>query len=188
MRRMLPVTTAVAVILLSACAPWAREPDNLALVRVLGVDGAGPVTLTGVCGGANQADVSRSACREETFGLARDRLPWSTGEELALTSVSDLLIGRDADLVAVLFAVLEDQELGASAQVWLVPKSAAEELAACEDPATDLELLRRQGVTAPTAARALAALCAGGEVILPVVRAVEGRLCIQGEDVWRNHR
>ena len=43
-----------AAVVLSGCAPSAREPDNLALVRVLGVDGAGPVTLTGVCGGANQ--------------------------------------------------------------------------------------------------------------------------------------
>ena len=174
-----------AAILLSGCAPSAREPDNLALVRVLGVDGAGPVTLTGVCGGANQQDASRGCCQDESFGQARARLPWSGPEELALTSVGYLVVGADADLKAVLFAVLEDRELGASATVWLAGDGAGAALDACADPATDLELLLRQGVQAPTAARALARLCAQGEVILPVVAAEAGRLQIRGEARWK---
>lgn len=177
---------AAALALLSACATSAREPDNLALVRVLGVDGAGPVTLTGVCGGTNQEDGSRGACRDESFSLARERLPWSAGEELALTSVSYLLLGRDADLRAVLFGVLEDRELGASATVWIAGEGAAAALERCRDPATDLELLLRQGVRPPTAAQALAALCTDAEVLLPVVTARGGRLSIQGEEVWRS--
>ncbi|HIT32993.1 MAG TPA: hypothetical protein IAC25_09205 [Candidatus Enterenecus stercoripullorum] len=177
-----------AAVALSGCAPSGREPDNLALVRVMGVDGAGPVTLTGVCGGANQQDVSRGTSQGETFGLARDRLPWSSTEELALTSVGYLLIGRDADLTAVLFAVLEDQDLGASATVWLAQDGALAELESCQDPATDLELLLRQGVRVPTAAQALAALCTEGQAVLPVVTAREGRLEIRGEEVWKTNR
>ena len=184
MKRML-AAAAMAGILLCGCGPSAREPDHLALVRVLGVDGAGPVTLTGVCGGANQTDISRGVCRDETFGLAREQLPWSSQEELSLTSVGYLLIGKDADLLAVLFAVLEDQELGASATVWIASEGAQAALSACEDPATDLELLLRRGMPAPTAAQALAAVCADGEVILPVVTAREGRLSAEGEKLWR---
>lgn len=177
-----------AAMVLSGCAPSAREPDNLALVRVLGVDGAGPVTLTGVCGGANQRDASRGSCQGETFDLARERLSWSSTEELALTSVSYLLVGEDADLTAVLFAVLEDRELGASATVWVAREGAWAALEACEDPATDLELLGLQGVQAPTAVQALAALQTQGTVILPVVTAREGRLESRGEDVWKAKR
>lgn len=177
-----------AAVVLSGCAPSAREPDNLALVRVLGVDGAGPVTLTGVCGGANQQDASRGSCQGETFDLAREHLPWSGTEELALTSVSYLLVGEDADLTAVLFAVLEDRELGASATVWVAREGAWAALEACEDPATDLELLGLQGVQAPTAVQALAALQTQGTVILPVVTEQAGRLESRGEDVWTTKR
>ena len=187
MKRVMAAVLA-AMFVLAGCTPAAREPDNLALVRVLGVDGAGPVALTGVCGGSNQQDVSRGACVDETFGQARDRLPWSGTEELALTSVGYLLLGRDADLEAVLFAALEDRELGASATVWIAQEGAAAALEPCQDPATDLELLLRQDVQAPTAARALAALCTTGEVLLPVVGAQEGRLELQGEEVWTIER
>lgn len=176
------------VLLLCGCAPSAREPDNLALVRVLGVDGSGPVVLTGVCGGANQQDVSRGNCQGEDFAQARRGLPWSGREEMALTSVGYLVLGADADVEQVLFAVLEDQELGASATVWLAPEGAAAALEPCEDPATDLELLLRQGVSAPTAAQALAGLITDGGMSLPVVEAQDGRLKARGEEVWTRRK
>ena len=51
MRRwLLPICIAL-VVLLAGWHPVPKEPEGLALVRVLGVDGAGPVTLTAVCGG-----------------------------------------------------------------------------------------------------------------------------------------
>ncbi|MBQ8647822.1 MAG: hypothetical protein IJ484_06755 [Oscillospiraceae bacterium] len=178
------VLTALALTLLCGCSPNAREPDNLALVRVLGVDGASPVTLTAVCGGVDQQDASRGSCQEETFGLARDRMPWVGEEELALTSVSHLLVGRDADLAAVLFAVLEDQEMGASARVWLAEEGAAAALEDCKDPAAALELLVQQGVQAPTVAETLGALMTDGSAILPVVGQEGGRLIWRGEERW----
>ena len=61
-------------------------------------------------------------------------------------------------------------------------------LEACEDPATDLELLGLQGVQAPTAVQALAALQTQGTVILPVVTEQAGRLESRGEDVWTTKR
>ena len=184
MKRML-LAAAAAAVLLSGCAPSGREPDNLALVRVLGVDGASPVELTAVCGGTDQRDGSRGACVGETFGQAREWLPWSGENELALTSVSYLLVGRDADLEAVLFAVLEDAELGASAKVWLAGSGAKETLALCRDPASDLELLSRQGIGAPTVAQALASLSTEGKVILPVAEQSGGRLIWRGEELWK---
>ena len=48
------VALLAGLLLLSGCVPNAREPAELALVRVLGVDGGGPVTLTAVCGGSDQ--------------------------------------------------------------------------------------------------------------------------------------
>ena len=50
MRRWLLVGIGLAV-LLAGWQPAPKEPEGLALVRVLGVDGAGPVVLTAVCGG-----------------------------------------------------------------------------------------------------------------------------------------
>lgn len=173
-----------ALLLFSGCSANAREPDDLALVRVLGVDGASPVTLTAVCGGVDQQDPARGSCTGESFGLARTQLPWSGSEELALTSVSWLLVGDDADLTAVLFAVLEDQELGASAKVFVADGGAAKVLEGCRDPAADLELLSRRQVSAPTAAKALGTLLTEGSVLLPVVTEREGRLVLGGEVRW----
>lgn len=169
----------LALVLLCGCSANAREPDRLALVRVLGVDGASPVTLTAVC-----ADGGRAAVAGETFSLARYRLPWAGEEELALTNVSWLAVGRDVDLTAALYAILEERELGASMTVWLADEGAAALLENCTDPAADLELLKKQGVQAPTAAKTLGMLRTEGSVLLPVVTAREGRLTLRGEERW----
>src|SRR5699024_10956811 len=49
LKRMWMLALSLALVL-CGCAPTAREPDQLALVRVLGVAGSGPVELTAVCG------------------------------------------------------------------------------------------------------------------------------------------
>lgn len=175
-----------AWMLLSGCAPVSREPDNLALVRVLGVDGGGPVTLTAVCGSDSQRNVSQGSASGDDFEQARKQLPWSgQREELSLTGVSYLLIGADVDLEAVLFSVLEDADLGATASVWLVEAGASGVLASCEDPAADLELLTLQGVKAPSVAQALAALSTEGEVILPCLAEQGGQLKERGTIRWK---
>lgn len=180
-----------AALLLLAGRGLAREPDELALVRALGVDGSAPVALTAVCGGEDQEeDVRRGACAGEDLAGALKQVRWADGagrEELSLTSVSYLIAGRDADLEAMLLEVLRDEELGACATVWLADGEAGELLDACRDPAGKLALLEREGVPAPTAARALAALRTGGEVRLPLLAAGESGPVWLGEEVWKKN-
>lgn len=172
-------------ILLTGCAPVAREPDDLALVRVLGVDGSEPVTLCAVCeeiGG----EIPRGRADGTDVAAALRELPWSgAGAELTLTGVSFLVVGPDADLGALLLEVLKEEDLGAAVRLWLAPDGAVELLDAADDPAADLELVALRGTTAPTAARASALLEADGSVELPVLREKGGRLREEGADTWR---
>lgn len=177
----------LAMLLLAGCAPVAREPDDLALVRVLGIDGGGSVCLTARCGEDAAQSGAQGQAQADSFEQARRAVVWSgAGKELSLTGVSFLLVGTDADLEQLLYAVLEDEELGASATVWAVRESAAWTLTACGDPTADLELFTLRGIDAPTAAQALAALTTWGHVALPCVAAHEGHLEIRGSVDWKN--
>lgn len=187
MRRWIWLILAGAVLLLG-WRPPAREPDALALVRVLGIDGSGPVELTAVCGGEDQEDQGRGQCAGEDLRSALERLPWSGTEELSCTSVSYLLVGRDVDLEEVLLAVLQNEELGASAAVWLADGGAAALLDGCEDPAAALDLLARQGVAAPTAVQALAAVYRDGGVELPLLSEDGGSPVWLGWEEWRGEK
>ena len=74
MRKWLLLCIALAV-LLAGWRPAAKEPEGLALVRVLGVDGPGPVSLTAVCGGGDQEkEQSRGACGGADFREALEKL------------------------------------------------------------------------------------------------------------------
>lgn len=174
------------LLLLTGCAPVAREPDNLTLVRVLGVDGSTPVMLTAVCARDAQGQVGRGCAEADDFEQARRQIPWSgTAEELSLTGVSYLLIGPEVDLEGILFSVLEDSDLGATATVWLVETGPGVVLEDCEDPVGDMERLTMQGIPAPTVAQALAALNSNGEVTLPCLGEQNGVLKEQGVCQWR---
>ena len=183
MKRWLWLLAALAV-LLAGWRPAPKEPEGLALVRVLGVDGAGPVALTAVCGGDDQGDQSRGRYTGEGLERALDGLPWSGEQELSLTSVSYLVVGRDVDLREILLTVLRDEELGASATVWLAEEGAARLLEGCDDPASGLDLIVRRGVQAPTAVEALAALEQGEELCLPLL-AGDGPVLIDWTE-WRD--
>lgn len=182
MRKWLLLCAALAV-LLAGWRPAAKEPEGLALVRVLGVDGPGPVRLTAVCGGEDQGNQSRGSCAGADFDGALAGLPWAGREELSLTSVSYIIVGRDVELREVLLCVLRNRELGASATVWLAEEGAAEMLAGCGDPASGLDLLTRQGCGAPTAVEALARLERGEVLTLPLL-AGDGPALIDWEE-WR---
>lgn len=172
------------VFLLAGCSPVAREPDDLALVRVLGVDGSGPVALSAVCGRTGN-DVTRGSAGANTAEEGLALLPWSgEGIELTLTGVSFLVVGPDVDLYALLLTVLEDEELGAAVSVWMAPEGAGMLLEACDDPAANLELLTLRGVSAPTAAQAAARLNAYGRIDLPQLKAANGRLTERGMGIW----
>ena len=167
------------VVLLTGWHPVPKEPEGLALVRVLGVDGPGPVTLTAVCGGEDQeGDRSRGRCVGAGFEDALEEVRWSGEEELSITSVTDLITGPDVELESVLLAALRNEALGASAAVWLTESGAAELLGSCEDPASALELLGRQGIQGPTVVEALAALYQGDGLRLPLLTAGEDGLTL----------
>jgi len=171
-------------LLLTGCASVAREPDNLTLVRVLGIDGSGPVVFTAVSG-KDQSGVSRGNAQGEDFKEARKNIPWSgSGTELSVTGVSYLILGENADLYAVLMGVMEDTDLGASATVWTAQGSAAELLKNCDDPASDLQLLTLKGTAAPTVAQALSALTTDGGVTLPCLGEKDGRIEERGTVLW----
>ena len=172
-----------AAALRAGWRPAPREPEGLALVRVLGVDGPGPVELTAVCGGEDQGDRSRGSCAGADFDQALAGLPWSGEEELSLTSVSYIIVGRDVELREVLLCVLRNRELGASATVWLGEDGASALLEGCGDPASGLDLLTRRGSGAPTAAEALAKLERGEGLTLPLL-AGDGPVLIDWEE-WR---
>ena len=182
MKKLLLVFAGLAVLLVGGrSAP--KEPEGLALVRTLGVDGKEPVALTAVCGGEDQDDPSRGQCVGTDIKEAMERLPWSGREELSLTSVSHFIVGRDVALEDVLLTALRDERLGASAQVWLAEDGAAALLAGCEDPSKELELLERRGIEAPTVVEALARLEGGGTLTLPLLAGDQPAL-IDWEE-WR---
>ena len=115
------------VVLLTGWHPVPKEPEGLALIRVLGVDGAGPVTLTAVCGGEDQeGNQSRGRCTGASFEEALEEVRWSGEEELSLTSVTYLIVGREVELESVLLAALRNEKLGAAARVFLAEGGAAE--------------------------------------------------------------
>lgn len=172
-----------AAVLLAGWRPAPKEPEGLGLVRVLGVDGDRPVKLSAVCGGEDQGDQSRGECTAEEFARALECLPWSGEEELSVTSVSYIIVGRDVDLEEVLLGALRDPELGAAATVWQAEEGAAALLEGCEDPASALALLERQGVEAPTVVQGLAALYGGGSLSLPLLEG-KGPRVIDWEE-WR---
>lgn len=182
MRKWLLLAVGLAV-LLAGWRPAPKEPEGLGLVRVLGVDGRGPVTLTAVCGGDDQGDQGRGRFTGADFDRALDGLPWSGSEELSLTSVSYIIVGRDVELREVLLAALRNEELGASATVWLAEEGAARLLEGCRDPAAGLDLLTRRGTEAPTVVEALAALERGEVLCLPLL-AEDGPTLIDWEE-WR---
>ena len=186
MKKWLLAAAALAV-LLAGWHPVPKEPEGLALVRVLGVDGSGPVTLTAVCGGADQeGDQSRGRCTGADFEKSLEKMPWSGEEELSLTSVTYFIAGRDVDLENVLLTALRDEKLGANVTVWLGPDGAAALLGGCEDPASELELLERQGVRGPTVVEALAALYEGEGLRLPTLTANKDGLTLSGWAEWRS--
>lgn len=184
MRKLALVGIGLAVLLVG-WRPAPREPEGIALVRALGVDGGGPVVLTAVCGGEDQENPSRGSCAGEGFNGALACLPWAGTEELSLTSVSFIIVGRDVVLGEVLLAALRNEELGAACTVWLAEEGAASLLAACGDPASALELMERRGVEAPTVVEALAALEAGEELCLPLLAGEEDGPWLLDWEEWR---
>lgn len=182
MRKLAAAGIAALWLLLCGCAPHAGEPEGAALAEVLGVDGGGPVTLTAVCRGP-EGDTILGGSAGADFCSAREKLPWSGEREVKLTSLSYLIINKNADLEEVLTGVLTDRELSPAALVWCA-EDAETLLRGGGDAAARLEVLRKSGVVPPTAAEALAEWKAAGGVLLPEVKLENGRIEPAGEYAW----
>lgn len=182
MKRILAAAAALCV--LWGCSPKGKEPEGLELIRVLGVEGSSPVVLTAVCGSREGQPPARGRCVEESFSLACAVLPWSGERELSPTGITRLIVSRDTDLTAVLFAVMEEKDLAPSMSLWLAEEGAEALLAGCGDPAAGLELLEDRGIRGPGAAEALGRLLSEGSVLLPVLCCREGRVELLGEERW----
>lgn len=155
----------------------------MALVRVLGVDGGEEVTLTARVRRHGSGGCEPGGGIRRRFSVRRQALPWVGEEELALTNISYIIVGAEADLSEALGLILSDHEMSPSATVWLTQDAGAL-LDACEDPAARLAVLEEQGVEAPTVVMVLAALKTDGQVELPVLSLADGRLEPAGQAVW----
>lgn len=168
-------------LLLSGCGamPYPRELENTLLMRVLGVD----QTEDGVV--VTAANIPESGEEETVLTAAGRDLEEScqklkeAGEEyVALTHVTQIVVGADSDLQMVLTAVLEQREVGQSATVWRCEESARETMEQVGGGAkrlTSLEL-NQSGLETLTVLGALAQLEQAGEVSLPGLTVREGVL------------
>lgn len=132
MKRMLLCLLAFLPLTGCEALPFARELEETMLVQVLGVDwtDAG-VTLTAVSDpGEGSGDGGAEVLSGAGRGLAEAEAALKgAGEEyVALTHVSQLVLGANSKLSTVLEAALEEPALGQGATVWLAADGTAKEL------------------------------------------------------------
>lgn len=132
MKRMLLCLLAFLPLTGCEALPFARELEATMLVQVLGVDwtDAG-VTLTAVSdpgkgGEDGEAELLSGTGRD--LAEAEAALKGAGEEYVALTHVTQLVLGADSELPAVLEAALEEPALGQGATVWLAADRTAKDL------------------------------------------------------------
>lgn len=168
-------------LLLCGCEvlPYPRELESTLLVRVLGVD----MTREGVLLTASDIPEEGGVAvvlfgAGEDFEGAVQTLKQSGEESVALTHVSQILVGEGSDLSLVLEAVLRNREVGQSATVWQTVGPARELMEMVRGGAkrlTSLEL-NGSGLTKITVLETLARQEEVGRVDLPLLGVVEGIL------------
>lgn len=174
MRRVLLCLLALLPLTGCEALPFARELEATMLVQVLGVDWTDQgVTLTaasdpGTGSGGSVAVLSASGRNlEEAKAALRGK-----GEEyVSLTHVTQIVLGADSDLDAVLEAALKEPALGQSATVWLADEGGAKELlegaGGGAKRLSSIEL--NAGLTPATVLQSLMLLEEDGQVELPVL-------------------
>ncbi|MGM9606197.1 MAG: hypothetical protein ACI3XJ_01690 [Oscillospiraceae bacterium] len=124
----------LAFLPLAGCEalPFARELEDTMLVQVLGVDWTdNGVTLTAASDpgeGSGEAQASVLSGSGRNLAEAEAALKGAGEEYVSLTHVTQLVLGADTDLPAVLEAALKEPALGQSATVWLAADGTAREL------------------------------------------------------------
>ena len=171
--------------------PFARELEATMLVQVLGVDWTDDgVTLTAASdpnegSGDTKASVLSGAGAD--LEEAKAALKAAGEEYVSLTHVTQLVLGADTDLPAVLEAALEEPALGQSATVWLAAEGTAKDLLEGADGGakrlSSLEL--NAGAPSVTVLRSLMRLGEYGRVELPVLTLEEETLALAGTRLIR---
>ncbi len=179
MKRMLLCLLALLPLTGCEALPFARELEATMVVQVLGVDWTDDgVILTAV---SDPGEGSEDTKAEVLSGAGRDLAEAeaalkSAGEEyVSLTHVTQLVLGADSDLPAVLEAALEEPALGQGATVWMAADGTAKELlegaGGGAKRLSSIEL--NTGVTPVTVLQGLMRLEEDGRVELPALNLEE---------------
>lgn len=175
--RKLTVLCLCLAALLTGC--WGRELTDVTLLQTMAVDGSGPVALTAVAGGEDEA---RYRAQGADVTAAQQALPALGTTRLELTHIRQLVLGPEADVAETLWQALTHRESGYGATVWLSGGPSAGALLEGEEdvPARLGSLEDNAGVAAPTVLEALSALWQTGQVRLPVLEMSGGELTVTG--------
>ena len=132
MKRVLIILLAFLPLTGCEALPFARELEATMLVQVLGVDWTHDgVTLTAASDpgeGSGDAGTPVLSASGANLEEAEAALKGAGEEYVSLTHVTQLVLGADSDLPAVLVAALEEPALGQGATVWLAEDGTAQEL------------------------------------------------------------
>ncbi len=173
--------TIVSLTLAALCAGCSgQELTNVTLIRTIGVDGPGPVTLTAV-GDEEDARVYRTV--GESVTAAQEDLRELGTTRLETTHIQQLVLGSDVDVAQCLWREVTHRKSGYGATVWLCAPDAT--AAAVLEDAVDLPARLRAleengGVRAPTILEALSALSETGRAELPVLAVAGGEVRLMG--------
>lgn len=183
----------LAFLPLAGCEalPFARELEATMLVQVLGVDWTDDgVTLTAASDpgeGSGDAKASVLSGSGRDLEEAKAALKGAGEEYVSLTHVTQLVLGTDSDLPAVLEAALEEPALGQSATVWLAADGTARELlegaGGGAKRLSSIEL--NAGAPSVTVLRSLMRLEEDGRVELPVLSLEGETLALAGTKQMR---
>ena len=166
-------------------AAGSQELIEVTLIQTLGVDGAGPVTLTAVAPADEEDMPQKYRTRGENLAQARDSLKELGHTRLEVTHVAHMVLGPDALVEEILWEELNDRASGCDARVWLTDgESAVELLANIYEPCKRLKALEDNGSTkAPTLLEALSTLTREGQVALPVLTRQGDDLMVSGTQI-----
>ena len=169
------------LLLLCGCEvlPYPRELESTVLVRVLGVDLTGDgLILTAADIPGEGKEVTLLSVEGEDFEEGVQNLKEAGEEYVALTHVTQIIVGEESDLYPVMEAALLQREVGQAATVWRAKGSARELMERVNGGAkrlTSLEL-NVAGLQTATVLEVLAGLEKGKRVELPYLTENEGTL------------
>ncbi len=176
-------------LLLSGCdvLPYPRELESTMLIGVLGVDWGENVILTAAETVEEREQGRVLTASGETLEAGKAALKRKGEEYVALTHVTQLVVGEGSDLRAVLEGALAEREIGQTATVWLSEKGSAQALlTAVGGGAKRLSSMElNYGLEVPTVLEALARLEEQKEVRLPALIVDGGTLELGGEVLWK---